>query len=116
MEENKSNIMKLVIKYLKQTYLFLKSIFLQFLLTIVAFNCWEEALRLGNEETSRFGVYTKEVKMDSYPYRSHEEDFGTDVALSTGYDGGAVAMGMICSVCIIMIVWLEINKKRNHTN
>ncbi len=108
--------MNFVAKYLKLAYLFLKSIFLQFILLIAAFNCWEEALRLGNEETSRFGTYTKEVKMDSFPYRSHEEDFGTDVALSTGYDGGSIAMGMICSVCIIMIVWLEINKKRMDLN
>ena len=105
--------MKLVIKYLKQVYLFLKSIFLQFILLIVAFNCWEDALRLGNEETSRFGTYKKEVGTE---YNSKEEEFGTSAALSTGYDGGAVAMGMICSVCIIMIVWLEIDKKRIHTS
>jgi uncharacterized membrane protein (DUF485 family) len=29
------------------------------------------------------------------------------------YIGGSISMGIICSVCIIMIVWIEINKKNN---
>ncbi len=39
------------------------------------------------------------------------ENFGTDVATSSGFIGGSIAMGFICSVCIVMIVWIEINKK-----
>ena len=35
---------------------------------------------------------------------------GAAVDISTGFDGGALSMGLICSVCIIMIVWIEISK------
>lgn len=34
-------------------------------------------------------------------------------SFNSEYIGGSISMGIICSVCIIMIVWIEINKKNN---
>jgi hypothetical protein len=34
------------------------------------------------------------------------------VAVTSGYDGGALAMGLITCGCIIGIVWLEVIKIR----
>ena len=83
---------------------FIKSYFLQALLSVVAFISFENADNLGSKTYRDIGTYRKYNDIDSV--RS-----GTDVAVSAGYDGGAFAMGLICSVCVIMIVWIEINKK-----
>ncbi len=79
-----------------------KSIFLQLLLGIVALASWINCHLIGNN--SEGGTYLKSTD-DDY------ETVGTSI--DAGYNGGALAMGIICSVCIIMIVWLEINKKAN---
>jgi len=34
---------------------------------------------------------------------------GTDVA--SDLEGGALAMGLICCVCIVMVVWIENSRK-----
>ena len=95
-------------KFLSSVLCFVKSYFLQALLSVVAFLSFENAYNLGNNTYSKAGTYTK------YPRDSFDVDSvrtGTDVGVSTGFDGGSLAMGMICCVCIIMIVWIEINKK-----
>ena len=74
------------------------------MLSIVAFNSWEEASNLGIMSKTEVGTYSKYVE-------GGPVDVGTSVALEAGYIGGTISMGIICSVCIIMIVWLEINKK-----
>jgi hypothetical protein len=85
----------------KSFFNFLQSIFLQVVLGIVAFASFEECKQLGD----RFEVGTYEKGAD---YNT-TETVGTTI--TSGFNGGTVAMGFICSVCIIMIVWLEINKK-----
>lgn len=92
-------------KFLSSVLCFIKSYFLQALLSVVAFLSFENAYNLGNKTYNQAGTYTK--------YRDSFDSArtGTDVAVSTGFDGGSLAMGMICCVCIIMIVWIEINKK-----
>ena len=42
---------------------------------------------------------------------SQDELIYTATDITSGYNGGALAMGFICCVCIVMIVWIEINKK-----
>ena len=81
---------------------FTKSIFLQTLLGVVALISGLNCIELGNKY--QVGTYEKKLGR-SFNY----ETVGTSI--DAGYDGGAIAMGIICSVCIIMIVWLEINKK-----
>ena len=77
-----------------------KSIFLQLLLGIIAVASWINCHIIGNQ--SKGGTYTKRT----------EEDWETvGTSIDAGFNGGALAMGIICSVCIIMIVWLEINKQ-----
>ncbi len=78
---------------------------MQSLLATVAFYSWYEAQEIGNKELTDNGTYLKELPNGDY------ESVGTSVAVSTGYIGGSLAMGLICSVCIIMIVWIEVNKK-----
>ncbi len=94
--------------YMKSLYLFFKAIFLQLILSIGAIISWITCYELGNEMYSDVGTYTKELADGS------EEFVGTNIALSTGYAGGAIAMGTICSVCIIMIVWIEVNKLKSN--
>lgn len=35
--------------------------------------------------------------------------------LADGYDGGALGMAIICSVCIICVIWLENMQQKNET-
>ena len=90
-------------KFLSSVLCFIKSYFLQALLSVVAFLSFENAYNLGERIYSQAGTYAK--------YSNDRSRTGTDIAVSTGFDGGSLAMGMICCVCIIMIVWIEINKK-----
>ena len=85
----------------KSFFKFLQSIFLQVILGIVAFASFEECESIGH----RFEVGTYEKGAD---YNT-TETVGTTI--TSGFNGGTFAMGIICSVCIILIVWLEINKK-----
>jgi hypothetical protein len=96
--------MKKLILAFKSTILFIRNIFLQFLLSIVAFVSWEKVSDLGEMSSAEVGTYKKEIAGEMV-------DVGTSVALETGYIGGSISMGIICSICIIMIVWLEIKKK-----
>ena len=86
--------------FLSSIFSFLKSHFLQALLSIVAIVSFDNAYYLGIR-TFRGSFDPNNV--------GGVKAIGTDV--STGFDGGALAMGLVCCVCIIMIVWIEINKK-----
>ena len=81
----------------------LKSIFLQLLLGIVAVASWINCHMIGNH--SDVGIYLKRTD-------GNNEIVGTSI--DAGFNGGALAMGIICSVCIIMIVWLEISKQNRN--
>ena len=85
---------------------YIKSYFLQFLLSIVAFFSWIESKDLGHEYHSDNGTFEKIVDGEYV-------NFGTSVAITSGFGPGALAMGSTCCVCIVMIVWIEINKRRN---
>lgn len=95
---------KLLLKFMG----FLNSSFLQLLLSIVACLSWMQTEELaGNllEWTfedgfaySGFGVMTR--------------DGGPIVQTSSGFDGGALAMGLITCMCIFGIVQLQINKNK----
>lgn len=94
--------------FFKSIFKFLQSIFLQLILAIVAIETYDATYRLGSMFNSEVGTYEKKVVED---YEQTSQTIGTSIAMDSGYDGGAIAMGIICSVCIVMIVWLEINKK-----
>jgi len=83
---------------------FLKSYLLQLILSIIACLSWLESSEIGNR--SNDGTYLKGT-----PNLDFDQKILTGTDVTSGYDGGALAMGIICSVCIIMIVWIEINKK-----
>ena len=78
-----------------------KSIFLQLLLGIIALASWINCNEIGNR--AQDGTYYKNIR------ERDSELIGTSI--DAGFNGGALAMGIICSVCIIMIVWLEVNKQ-----
>ena len=86
---------------------FLKSIFLQVLLSYIAFVSWEKVDYFGNKTFRSVGFFDENGGRD-YDYL---KPIATDVDVASGFDGGALAMGLVCCVCIIMIVWTEINKK-----
>lgn len=85
---------------MKTIFKFLQSIFLQLILSVIAIGSFQECQELGSK--NEVGTYIKTGE-------GHYETIGTSI--DAGYKGGALGMGIICSVCIIMIVWLEINKK-----
>ncbi len=93
--------MKIISQFFKSIFKFIQSVFLQVLLGILAFASFEECKQLGH----RFEAGTYEKGAD---YNT-SETVGTTI--TSGFNGGTVAMGIICSVCIVMIVWLEINKQ-----
>ncbi|MFN5323955.1 MAG: hypothetical protein ACK5C5_03465 [Bacteroidota bacterium] len=86
----------------------IKSYFLQFLLGALALISYIQVEQLGRMQFSDNGEYFKTID-----FNHTGETVGTSVAVSTGYNGGAIAMGLICSVCIVMIVWIEIRKTSN---
>jgi hypothetical protein len=85
---------------------YIKSYLLQTLLAIVATLSWLESSLIGNKRAS--------VVEDGVAIRQIDElqqiTGGAAVDISTGFNGGALSMGLICSVCIVMIVWIEISK------
>jgi hypothetical protein len=93
-------------KFLKSTALFIKDIFLQVILAFAAFISWTEASDIGRSSEFHEGTYTKKVNEEYV-------EFGTSVDMNSGFIGGSISMGLICSVCIVMIVWIQINKKNN---
>tara|TARA_B100000965_G_scaffold113622_1_gene93792 strand:+ start:497 stop:787 length:291 start_codon:yes stop_codon:yes gene_type:complete len=93
-------------KIIKKTLCFIKSYFLQTVLAFLAYLSFETATDLGFRTVNFTGTF------DKYPDIGRESPQATDVAISTGFEGGAIAMGLICCTCIIMIVWLEISKQK----
>jgi hypothetical protein len=70
------------------------------------------------EKVEKFGNSIREY--DSYvPYPNNNGDISylnsNSVALSTGFNGGSIAMGLISCTCLFLIVWIEINlhKRKN---
>ena len=92
-------------KIIKKILCFIKSYFLQTVLAFLAYLSFETATDLGFRTVRFTGTF------DKYPDSGRDSFEATDVAISTGFEGGAIAMGLICCTCIIMIVWLEISKK-----
>ena len=86
----------------------LKSYFLQFILSVVAVISWIEASEIGNRVYSEVEDATALKNIDS-------DEFivgGAAVDISSGFNGGAIAMGLISCVCIVMIVLIEIKKTK----
>lgn len=80
------------------------------LLTVVAVSSWEKAYLIGRMEEiikgegGHLGVSSSGNLID---YSVPSE---INVAITSGYNGGALAMGLICCMCVFGIVWLEVNK------
>jgi len=88
-------------KLLLNFWKFLNSIFLQLLLSVVAFISWNMAIELGTETFHANGSFKKNFDM-----------MATDVDVTAGFDGGALAMGLITCMCVFGVVWLQINKTK----
>lgn len=86
-------------KLLSKFWEFCTSRFLQILLLIIAFISWIAAERIGTESSRASG-------------KGYGGKPGYDVAITSGHDGGAIAMGLITCVCILGVVWLEINRSK----
>jgi hypothetical protein len=99
-------------KVLLKFWAFLNSIYLQSILGFIAFISWDEANHLGNM-TRTFSQVGERL---STPLRGGGSvtpaSENVAVAITSGYDGGALAMGLITCACLISIVWLEVNKSK----
>jgi len=94
MSKIKNSILKL--------WSFITSNYLQSILGFIAFLSWYEAYDLGHK--SKLGsVVRYKLSTPSAP-----------LPITSGYDGGALAMGLITCACLISIVWLEVNKSKLH--
>jgi hypothetical protein len=80
-------------KLLLKFWRFLNSIFLQILLTVVGYNSWEMAIELGSETYSADGSINK-----NFGTGQRSSYIPTDVDVAAGFDGGAIAMGLITCV------------------
>jgi hypothetical protein len=87
---------------MKKILNFIKSHILQLILLVAAILSWFQVVEIANTHFS--GRVAVEPDTDE-----NWRFIGSDV--TSGLDGGAQSMGIICCVCIIMIVWIEINKK-----
>ena len=83
---------------------------MQILLLAVAFVSWCEAQKLGSKESfESISGYRIDLR---YSHGMHDILFDVDSSITSGYDGGAIAMGLIACICIYCIVWLQINKTK----
>jgi|GEM_PF-2903807 len=104
-------------KVLLKFWAFLNSIYLQSILGFIAFISWDEANHLGNM-TRTFSQVGKRLSTSTRGFsRGGSPDVtpaseNVAVAITSGYDGGALAMGLITCACLISIVWLEVNKSK----
>ena len=80
---------------------FVQSYFLQALLSVIALGASDQAYRFGNRTYWNVGTYKEGFS-----------EIATDIAVSTGFNGGAISMGLIASMCIFGIVWIEISKQK----
>ena len=90
---------------------FFTSIFLQMILLLFAFISWEEAGIIGREfhqTISQGEIYSK---ISSYESIGESASQNIDVAITSGFNGGALAMGLITCICVFGVVWLQINKQ-----
>ena len=88
----------------------LTSIYLQVILGFIAFLSWNRADYLGKETNE---VIAKGGTVFIGNNRSNEQiSEEIAAAVTSGYDGGALAMGLITCACLISIVWLEVNKSK----
>ena len=85
---------------------YIKSYLLQTLLALAATLSWLESSSIGNKRASVVEDGVAVSQIDELQLIAG----GAAVDISTGFNGGALSMGLICSVCILMIVWIEISK------
>ena len=97
-------------KVLLKFWSFITSNYLQSILGFIAFLSWYEAYDLGNT-TKRFSEVGRSLSSFGGGGEPSQE---VAVAGTSGYDGGALAMGLITCACLISIVWLEVNKSKLH--
>lgn len=64
-----------------------------------------QSIEFGEETFSANGTFTKLINNEYV-------EVGTDIAVSSGYNGGALSMGLITCVCIFAVIWLEIHKMK----
>jgi hypothetical protein len=90
-------------KILSSVLRFVQSYFLQAILSVIALGASDQAYRFGNRTYWNVGTYKKGF---------YEIETATDIAVSTGFNGGAISMGLIASMCIFGIIWIEISKQK----
>tara|TARA_B100000787_G_scaffold13219_1_gene9607 strand:- start:474 stop:782 length:309 start_codon:yes stop_codon:yes gene_type:complete len=100
-------------KLLFKFWQFCKSRFLQIILLIIAIDSWEQAIRFGNKTFKAIGTFNKNFSQN---YDDDPLYMGTDVAVTAGFEGGAIAMGLVTCVCIFGVVWIEISKNKSIGN
>lgn len=98
-------------KLLLKFWGFLNSIFLQTLLSYFAYISWKTAERLGYKMEKVTGTFLKNY-YESEDYNFTPNNVATDIDLEVGFDGGAIAMGLITAACILGVVWIQINKTK----
>lgn len=97
-------------KLLLKFWRFLNSIFLELLLSFVGIVSWIQTETLGSK-------WISEIE-DGFSYKfasiNNKEAIigGASVDITSGFDGGALAMGLITCICIFGIVWIQINKSK----
>lgn len=85
-----------------------KSYLLQFILAVVGFESYSRIIFLADEYKVAKG--DADWLMDLDTYTRYGTGVPIDVAITSGFNGAALAAGLVCSTCIVMIVWIEIKK------
>ena len=93
------------IRILLMTFKTPRIVWLQFVLAGVAAFAFQQSIEFGEEAYSKEGTYTKLID-------GEYTEVGTDVAVTAGYNGGAISMGLVCCVCIFLVIWIEVHKSK----
>ncbi len=94
-----------IIRILWMPFKMPRIVWFQFVLAGVAAFALNQSIEFGEKAYSEEGTYTKLID-------GEYTEVGTDVALTAGYNGGAISMGLVCCVCVFAVVWIEVNKSK----
>lgn len=100
-------------------YLFhpLKAFVFQVVLSLFAYETFCLAFELGEKHITKEGSIIA-ASFDDIENRGlgYFERTPTSVDIANGFNGGSIAMGLICATCVFLVIWIEINNSSRYSS
>ena len=85
---------------------------LQLLLAYFAYLSFNACQEIGNQYEYNIG-FTNPMNNKTYE-QDRRKPISAGIAAESGFNGGALGMGIICASCVMGIVFIETSKKRHN--